>query len=301
VLDGVEYVHRTGSGDRFGASVGFLPEWTPEMSTGDDAQVAVFYRHVAGEDESFSLGGALQKTWHEGASDRDLFVGDLQWRPTERLSLYGAAWVDYYGSHDAPKSSGLELTQALFNTNYRFGASSGVGLALAHIRWPVLLRDELPPVTLNTLADGQVDRASANAWSNVTKHTRLYGRFDLWESDTDSGTGGEVSCAVRDWLWKSGEIGAALFIADGQYSSLVGGRVSANKSAPWGFWTLTYELANHEQTGFNGSQAELLQQAVRASWDGEVGDGWDLSIGVDERFGDQQGSTSLGFWLQKRF
>lgn len=301
ILDGVEYVHRLDSGDRVGASVGFLPDWTPAMNTGEDAEVAVFYRHVVGANEEFSLGAALQKTWHQGASDRDLAVGDLSWRLTQKLSLYASAWIDYYGGDDAPKSSGLEVTQAQLNTTYRIASDASVGLSLAHIRWPVLLRDELPPVTLNTLADGQVDRASASASKNVTKNTRLYGRFDLWSSDSDSGDGGEVSYSVRDWLWKSGEVGVALFASDGEFSSLLGGRLSANKSAPSGFWTLAYELANHEQDNFNGAQAELLQQAVRASWDGEVGDSWDLSLGLDQRFGDEQGSISLGFWLQKRF
>ena len=110
-----------------------------------------------------------------------------------------------------------------------------------------------------------------------------------------------MSYSIRDWLYAQGEVSLALFASDWQYSSLLGGRLAANKSAPSGFWTLAWEAAQHEQDGFNGSQAEMLQQVLRASWDGEIGKGWDLSLGLDQRFGDEQGSTSLGFFLQRRF
>ena len=301
MVDGVEYVQRLDNGDRVGASAGFMPEWTPEMRTGDDAETAIFYRHVAGEDEAFSLAFGAQQTWHEGASDRQLLASDLSWRASDALSLFASAWVDYYESSDAPKSTGFELTQLQFATNYRVDPATSVGVSATHVRWPVMLRNELPPVTLNTIADGQVDRAGVYGWRDVTEHGRLSARLDHWNSNMDAGTGGELDYALRDVLYQHGEVGVGLFGNQGEFTSLTGARITANKSASTGFWTLTYELAQNDQTGFSGAQSSLLQQAIRATWDGEIGAGWDLSVNVDERFGDQQGSTALGFWLQRRF
>jgi hypothetical protein len=301
MVDGVEYVQRLDNGDRVGASAGFMPEWTPEMHTGDDVETALFYRHVAGDDDAFSLAFGAQKTWHKGTSDRDLLASDLSWRANDKLSLFASAWVDYYDSNDAPKSTGFELTQLQFAANYRVDTKTSLGVSATHVRWPVLLRNELPPATLDTIADGQVDRAGVYGWRDISEHGRLSARLDHWTSNLDAGTGGELDYALRDVLYQHGEVSAGLFANEGEFTSLDGARISANKSAGTGFWTLTYELAQNDQADFNGTQSSLLQQVIRATWDGEIGDGWDLSVNVDERFGDQQGSTALGFWLQRRF
>ena len=40
VLDGAEFAWRLDSGDMLGSSSGYLPDWTPEMQTGDDLSVS---------------------------------------------------------------------------------------------------------------------------------------------------------------------------------------------------------------------------------------------------------------------
>lgn len=301
LVDGAEYVRRTGSGDRFGLSAGLFPDWDAELETGDDWQTSVFYRHVGDDDGELSLGGALQKTWHKGEADRDLALGDLSWRPSERWWVAASAWVDYYDSGDAPKSSGFELTELHASTTWRPNDASGLGLALSHVRWPVLLHDELPPTTADTLADGRVERVGFNGWTDVSRHARLYGRFDWWEDQDGDGLGGEARASWRDVLWENGEVGAGLFAQDGEATSVTGLRLSASRWTARGTWTLWYELAQNEPTDFGGNVDALMQQVVRGTWDMSLGEHWSLSLGASMYYGDEQDATSLGFWLQRQF
>ena len=68
-----------------------------------------------------------------------------------------------------------------------------------------------------------------------------------------------------------------------------------------GWWTLGLESALHEQDGFIGEQEELWQHVLRGSYDTELGDSWDLSLWGDQRFGDEQQATTVGFSLRRRF
>lgn len=301
LVDGIEYVARTERGDRFGASAGLLPAWNAELETGDDFSAAAFYRHVAGDEGELSLGGALQKTWHHGDPDRDLALGDLSWRPSERWWFATSAWVDYYDSDDDPKPSGLELTELHASTTWRPDDRGGLSLALAHVRWPVTRHDELPPTTPQTIADGKVERAGLNGWRDLGRHARLYGRVDWWQDQSDDGLGGEARASWRDLAWDSGEIGAGLFAMDGEHSSVAGVRLTASRWGPRGTWTLWYELARNEQEDFGGDVDALVQQVARGTWDTAIGERWSLSLGANLHFGDEQDATSLGFWLQRRF
>ena len=301
LVDGIEYVRRTAGGDRFGASVGLLPAWTAELETGDDWQTSAFYRHVGGDDGELSLGGALQKTWHEGEQDRDLAIADLSWKPSKRWWFATSAWVDHYDANDAPKSSGFELTELHASTTWRPTDSWGLAAALSHVRWPVTHHDELPPATPDTIADGQVDRAGLNGWTDLSKRVRLYGRLDWWESESDDGLGGETRVSCRDLAWDHGEVGASLFAMDGELTSVAGLRLSASRWSSHGTWTLWYELARNEQADFGGNVDPLAQQVVRGTWDTALGEHWSLSLGGNLYFGDEQDATSLGFWLQRRF
>jgi hypothetical protein len=80
--------------DSIGASLGFMPEPDPELHTGDDVQIAGFYRWVRDESEELSLSGGYQKTFHHLEADRDLFVGTVSYLPPDGWTLQGTAWVD---------------------------------------------------------------------------------------------------------------------------------------------------------------------------------------------------------------
>lgn len=298
LVDGVEFVHRTKSGDRLGASAGLFPAWDAKLRTGDDWQTSVFYRHVAGENEELSIAGALQKTWHEGEPDRDLVLGDLSWRPSPRWWVAATAWFDHYDSGDAPKSPGFELTELHASTTWRPDDASGLGLALSSVRYPVLLRDELPPLTTETLADGHVERVGVNGWHDMSRTLRLSGRVDRWSDQDDSGLGLEARASWRDVLWDHGELGAGVFTQEGKTTERTGLRLSASRWSGLGAWSLWYELSRNDPS--NGADV-LLQHLLRGSWDWTLGEHWSLSLGATLQGGDEQDATSIGFTLQRRF
>ena len=301
LIDGGEYVQRTASGSRFGVSAGFLPIWNANLDSGDDLAVSAFYRYYGGDDGELSIGGALQKTWHKGQSDRDAALADFSWRANERWWLAGSAWLDWYDSDDMPKSSGLELTEAHLSARYQPSREWGLSTALSHVRWPVMLRNDLPPATVATLADGQVDRASLNAWRDFGSDLRVSGRLDTWSTQDDDGLGGEARVGKRDWLWEQGELWGALFTMDGERSDVAGLRLGASRWTSAGSFQLNYEYARYDQAQTFNSLETLVQQTVRATWDFALGRYWSASLRGELYFGDQQDATAAGLWLQRRF
>jgi hypothetical protein len=271
------------------------------MATGDDLQVAATWRHLAGSKDQLELGLGLQKTWHEGEADRDLAVGTLDWRPDPSWNLHGTAWVDFYGSDEAVKSSGAELTQATLNVAKRFSSVGGVTLFGTHMRYPDLLRNEFTPIDPVSLDDFENTRFGASAWRELARKVRLSGRVSYWMDDESDGLTGELRLGVRDRILSHGELALALFGGDGKYSQVMGARLTASRSFAQGWWTLGWESALHEQDDFAGAQAELWQHVVRASFDRDLGESWDLSLWGDQRFGDEQQATTVGLSLRRRF
>lgn len=301
VLDGAEWSWRTDSGDVFGASVGFLPEPTPEMKTGEDLQVAASWRRRLGLEDAWAVGLGVQKTWNDGEADRDLVIGTLDWTPGPDLSLHGSAWVDVYGSSEAVKSSGPELTEAHLSLVNRLSQRSGFNLFASHLQWPDIARNEFRSVSLAELADYEVSRLGLNLWRDLGSRTRLSARADLWSDADEDGLGGELRWALRDAFQDGGELALALFTNDGRFSSVTGLRATVRGTAGQGFWNLGLESGLFEQDDFFGDQGELWQHLVRGGYDRALGQRWDLSIWGDQRLGDEQGATTLGLSLRRRF
>lgn len=301
LLDGAEVTFRTEGGDRYGASAGLLPDVTATRSTGDDSALSAYYRHVVGEDEHGSLGVGVQKTWHKGSPDRDLAVVNGYWRAGTRWSLYGSTWIDVYGSEDKTKSAGPELTQAIANVNYRFDNTLSVGAHASQFRWPELARNEFPTTTTTTLSDGAVTRVGLDASKAFTQRWRVWGRVDRWSDQDDGGGNYELRSSLRDTLFERGEVSAGVFASQGKFSDLTGVRLGLMRSFDIGTCRLDYELAQADQQSFNGSQSSLTQHAVRASFDTRFWKSWTLLLSGESRFGDEQGSISAGFYLQRRF
>lgn len=300
VLDGAEVTWRTRGGDRFGASAGLLPSVDLERTTGEDVAASLYYRLVAGEDEHASLGAGFQKTWHSGHEDRDLFVVNGHLR-ADRLSLFGSAWVDLYTSDDVTKSAGPELTQAFASASYRFENGLTLGANASQMRWPELLRDELPAATASTLADGEVTRFGINASKPITSTLRLSGRVDRWSDQDDDGGNAELRGALRGVVFGGGELSLGAFATQGKFSDLVGLRLGAWRATGFGTWRLDGEAAQADQQDFSGDQEQLLQYAVRAGVDFALGSNTLFSLSGESRFGDQQDSVAAGFFLQRRF
>lgn len=301
VLDGVEYGRRMENGDRWGASVGFIPEPDADFESGDDFQMAAFYRHVQGEREEFSVGLGVQKTWHEGTSDRDLLLANIRYSPPTGWNAYGNAWVDFYGSEDTAKGSGPELTQLNSLVGYRWEGGDGVQMSYSRIRFPELLRSEFLPVTAEQIADNQTDRIAISGWRRVGRDVRLHGRVDHWTDQDGSGSGGEVRVDVNDLFVGRSRSGLSIFGNEGRFSSVIGTRLSFGRTTNWGLWNLSWEIAKHENDSFSGDQEKLLQHRLRGSWDFHSQGGWSWSLFSNYRFGDEQDSQTLGVFLQKSF
>lgn len=301
LVDGFEYARRTESGDRFGFSAGFLPEPTDELRTGRDLAGALFYRAVFGADEELALGTGYQKSWHEGQADRDLFVGNVAWRASSRLFVHAAAWIDYYGGADDLKAPGFEVTQLSANAAYRSPAGHSLGFFGSLVRWPQVLRSEFASLPDEEIRNGEVQRVGLYASRKLSEHTRLSGRADVWRDQDDDGSNGDLRLSLRDLLFERGEVSFSGYFTRGKFSSGLGLRSSATKRFAESQVVLAFDVANLEQdSDFAGTQ-DLLQSSLRAEWDTTLGAAWDLSLFLEERFGDQQDSTALGFLLQRRF
>lgn len=300
VIDGVEYGRRFASGNRWGASIGWLPSRTDEMETGDDLQTSLFYRFVSGEEERLALGAGYQKTWHEGEADRDLFVGSFDYRPSRRWYARATAWVDWYTSSDELKSGGLELTQLHANANYLGEGGHGVGVFASRIRWPELLRNEFDELTAQQIADNETDRLGVTAWRRLRDDVRLHVRVDRWRDQDDGGGSGEVRMSFRDLLYDDGEVTVGLHRLEGKYRDGTGWRLRADRRFAAGFLVLGWDGTEYETNSDVAGSESLLQHVFRASYDVSLGRGWDLSLYFEDRQGDEQDSLTGGFHLQKR-
>lgn len=301
VLDGSEAVWRLDSGDELGLSAGFLPEPTPEMASGDDLAVAAGWRHTFGGSDTLSTALALQKSWHEGEADRDLAIASLDWRPSLETSLHASAWLDYYDSDERFAEQGVDLTEAHLNLTTQLAERTGASLFATHLAWPDTLRYEFAPATIAEQLEYDVSRAGLSVWQDLGESTRLSGRADLWQGDSDEGESGELRVAVREAILSRGEVWLALFGASGQYTDSTGARAGLTRWFEQGYVTLSLDSGLYEQSGFLGEQSELWQHRLRAQFDRDMGRDWDLGLWLDQRFGDELDATELGFALRRRF
>jgi hypothetical protein len=298
LLDGVEVMHRFETGSRAGISLGFLPEPTDTLSTGKDAQVALYYRYVLDEDETLALGTGYQKSWHEGQADRDLLVGNVAWTPALRARISASAWLDYYTSSDATKDPGFELTQLFLNASY---AWDDVGLALFanQVRFPELLRNEFTDVSAEELADERIQRLGMSGWYRASEHVQLDARANAWEDEDDSGGSGDGRLTLRDLLWERGSVSLGAFANSGSFSAGEGLRLSGTHELDAHTLRLAYDLTRFDQDTV--ADEEVLQHSIAASLDTSLGSSWDLSLYVQELLREGDNSLTLGITLQKRF
>jgi len=297
-LDGVEYVHRLDGGSRLGASVGFQPEPDDFFRTGNDLEAALFGRWVSGEEQRVMLGAGYQKTWHEGVADRDLLAAQLEVHPGTRTSVFASALVDFYTAGDTLKGSGPELTQLFVNATTRTEAGHGAGLFLSRFRFPELLRNEFEGVTPTDIMDSVNDRVGLDGWLELGGSVQLYGRVENWSDQDDSGGGGRARVTWREAFGRGGPLLLETYLNDGKFTRAAGVRASARKRFARGAVGLSLDSTQFDQDGVDES---LLQHAVRADYELQLGQNWFLALYAEDRFGDEQDALSIGFMLQRSF
>jgi hypothetical protein len=299
LIDGVEGVLRCEHGLRFGAGVGSYPLPFPGRDTGDDLGFHAFVDYVADDRRSFAAAVGVQKTWHQGAPDRDLLLLRADGRPADGFWLQGSAKIDLYTAGDTLKSPGPELTEFLGQARFD-GARCGTGLALSEFRWPDLLRAEFVNLPPELVRSGHVERASWSGWVRATDTMRLSARADLWRDQDDHGTAFELAGDCVDVWGRGSVLSAAVFTTDGGTLSGPGMRVDFRRPFGEVFAHAGYRWYHYDVTSLIAGTETYSRQSVELGLDWAVGN-FDLDFTVERWFGDQEDAFALGIFAQWRF
>lgn len=298
VLDGAEWTGRDADGNRFGASVGYMPEPDEEFETGEDLQLAGFYRWVADESEQVSAAAGYQKTFHNGAADRDLVIANLSCLPREGWSFFGTLWLDVYTDGDDEKGTLFGLTQAYLSTGRRWADGSSLDLVYSHLEFPEIDRDEFLPVEDAQLADDHSERLALTSGVQLTRETRLLTGLGGWIDEDDEGGDAEFGFAFRDFLFERAFMEVLAFATRGSTVTELGGRFSAGRYVADGRWALDYEFTQNRLDGFSSDNDDLPQHRLRFSRDHAWGS-WDLSWRLEGLTYDDENALTLGLYLQR--
>jgi hypothetical protein len=301
VLDGVEWSRRTDGGDRYGASVGLMPEPDKDYDTGDDLQIAAHYRWIYDESEVFSIATGYQKSFHHGDADRDLAVATLAYLPPDGWSYQGTAWVDLYTGSDTAKGAGVELTQAIFGAHRYWESGNSANVTYTHMAFPEMDRDEFTPVTANQLANDHNDRVGLSGRRWIGPRAQLFAGIGGWIDEDDNGGDGELGVSI-DELWiDRGMADAAIFGTLGRFNTSAGLRIAFGRWLENGSWRIGYEFAEHVLDESPSTGNQLPQHLLRASRDYHSPSGWSFSAHLDLHLWDDEGGVAGGFYLQKAF
>lgn len=301
LLDGFEWTTRAASGNRGGVSIGFMPELDEQQDTGDDLQIAAFYRWVNDASERVAWSAAYQKTFHQLAADRDLVVLDFRYLPIDAWTFVSTAWVDVYGSTDGAKGSGVELTQMLSTASRRWSDGSSLALVYSHYAFPELARNEFPGLLDAQIADAHSDRLSLRGRKAIGRRASFHTALGAWVDQDENGGDAELGFELDDLLGDSSFVDLVGFETRGRFSNAIGGRASFGLRGEHGSWRADYEFAQNHLDGFSDDNDDLPQHRVRLSGDHHTASGWSVSGHVDVNVWDSENSVAAGFYVQRSF
>jgi len=301
VVDGVEWGVRTDSGQRFGASVGFMPEPDEEFQSGEDLQFSGYYRWVADESEQFALAGGYQKTFHNGAADRDLVVATLQRLPRVGWTSIATLWLDLYTSGDDAKGSGIGLTQAYLSSGRRWESGHTFDVVYTHLEFPELERHEFLPVTDDQLADDHAERLALSLGLQLTDDTRLSTGVGAWTDEDESGGDGELTVGIEDFLAERNFMDLSVFGTRGRFETALGARFGLGRALEQGRLGLYYEFSANRLDGFTSANDDLPQHRLRLASDWSGWAGWDVSARLEGVLYDDEHAILVGLYLQRSF
>jgi hypothetical protein len=301
VLDGLEWNQRLDSGDRWGASVGFMPEPDPDMHTGGDFQGSAHYEWVSDLSEQLVLGGGFQKSLHHGEHDRDLIVTKVRYAPEEGWNAYGTAWVDFYGTGDGLKSPGPELTQAVAAIGHRWESGNELEFGYQRSLFPQMDRQEFLVPDDAEVANGHHDRISIDGSRRISRNYRFHSCAGAWSDENDSGGDLELGLDKQDFLFDSSHTDFTVFGTAGEFSSLLGARIAMSRLIGGGSWDLFYELGQHHEYGFADDRDDFIQHRLRAARDFGLVHGWRVSTYVEGATWDDEIAIFVGLYVQKDF
>jgi len=301
VLDGAEWSQRLEDGSSYGFSAGYQPAPDRDYRSGNDFQLAGYYRWVSDVDERLVAAGGFQKTFHNGAADRDLLVGSLSWLPPRGWDAHLNAWVDLYGSNEAARGAGPALTRLIANSSREFADGSRLSLGLLHQEFADIERFEGTRPSALDLGSLRSDRLSARLQRGWRENRRWFSGAGLWNDEDDSGGDLELGFEQLDWIRDDSRARWTAFLVQGKFSTIAGVRGSYALRRPEGTWTALAEFTNRYEEGFASDVDEILQHRLRGSFDSELGSGWRLSLYGEGRSFDDALSATLGFYLQRYY
>ncbi|HED66379.1 MAG TPA: hypothetical protein ENJ09_12600 [Planctomycetes bacterium] len=300
VVDGVQWETRRANADRWGVSLGYLPELDARFRPADDLSVAAWYRWNADPSERFSVTAGLQKTWHGGSPDRDLVVTKVRYVPVNGWSFHGSTWVDFYGSKDRNKASGPEITQAIYSLS-RQGNDGGIEFRFRRLRFAELLRNELLPVEPGQLARDRYDRVSARGWTRARKDRRLHGEVGLWDDEDEAGGDLEAGIEFPGLFTPRSRTDLTAFATSGRFTTSGGGRVTYSVEDEEGRYDLFYEWSVHRADGFSSAVDDFVQHRLRGSRSIYSLSGFDVYFDVDALLYDDEAALSIGLRLEQSY
>lgn len=300
LIDGIEGALRFDSGFTLGAGFGMLPENDKERSWDGDMGTHVFFGYDSKEPGRASAIVGYQKSWHDGAEDRDQIVARVNWRPFDQLWLYGFVRADIYTEDDTIKGSGFEFTEFWAQVRYTPTAYLGGSASYSRVRWPEVKRDDYVSIPIEIIENGVIDRVSFSLWSNLTKELRLRGNFSLWEDQDSDGSNGDLGLEWSGLGVEGLSIEGAVFFTDGSFNSGSGFRLDAHKTFGDVRASLGYEYFNYDVvTGIVAGDA-VTRHLVRGGVSWNAGR-WYYNLTGDYYFGDVDDAITLAAYVSYRF
>ncbi len=302
LLDGVAVGHRRENGDRFGGSLGYLPELDEDLESFADLQVAAWYVWNQDVAERVSLALGYQKSWHRWDPDRDLVVARWRYLPQDGFDVSGTVWVDFYSSSDERRANSVDISRANALLARRWEQVGGIELFYDHEQYPDLRRRELlQTIQPATLADAHQDRLSLHAFVWSGQKARWFTRLTGWVDEERTGGAAEVGVELTGLWQQRARTTFAGFQVQGLTSALVGVRMQHGGSFGHGRLDALYELGFVHHEGFLDDRDDLLQHRLAGQWSGDIGFGCDLAVFADGTWWDEELSFGLGLYLQKHF
>jgi hypothetical protein len=299
LLDGGEWFTRSDSGDRYGASLGFLPQPNPELDTGEDLALAGFYEWQRDSLEDLSATVAYQKTFHNLVADRDLLVLRARYLPRNGWKVFLSSLIDFYTSGDEGKNA-VELSQAQFNL-WRDFERHGLRLRGYSQRFPQIDGDLVPTTTLEQIQNAHTERASLDMWVGLGPHGRLLAEGGAWIDEEDDGVDAAAALEFQELYSHSDRWRLGAFLTQGKFTDVLGWRASTEQPFAGGTARLAYEYAWQDLVGFLDENDDLPQQRLSFSQDWYTSVGWSLTARADWVLLDEDHGLWLGFFFQQAF
>lgn len=301
-LDGFQWTRRLENGNRFGASVGFMPRPDDGFDGASDFQLAAYHVWQLDALAVDELSAGFQHSLHSGSGDRSLFVLKGHHLPTEDWQLDATLWLDLYDGADATRGTGVGFTGAVASARRAWKDGTELSFGYRHLEFPELQRREFLPLTPAQLASDRADKLDAEAWIvGSDARQRWRGYLAAWNDEGHTGGALEVGGERRDWLVAGSRTNFDLFADTAEYESVFGARCAFTAEVGAGRWDLFYELSRHHLMGFPSDRNDLVQHRVRVARTLGRVLGCDLELHAQVQVWGDDLAMDLGFTFQRTF